>query len=40
MDQRLIFVHLARNGLAAVAIYEDLVATLGEEAINYPSVKR
>jgi hypothetical protein len=40
MGQRLIFVYLARKGLAAVAIDEDLVPTLGEEAISYPSVKR
>jgi hypothetical protein len=38
MDQQSIVLHLARKGLAAVAIYEDLVVTLAAEAINYPSV--
>jgi hypothetical protein len=37
MDQRSVVLYLVRKGLAAVAIYEDLVATLGAEAINYPS---
>jgi hypothetical protein len=38
MGQRLIVLYLARNGLAAVAIHDDLVATLGLEAISYPSL--
>jgi hypothetical protein len=29
--------YLVRKGLAAIAIYEDLVATLVAEAISYPS---
>jgi hypothetical protein len=37
MDQRSIVLYLARKGLAAVAIDEDLVAILGAEANNCPS---
>jgi hypothetical protein len=37
MDQRSIVLYLARKGLTEVAIYEDLVATLGAEVISYPS---
>jgi hypothetical protein len=40
MDQRSILPYLAWKGLAAVAIYEDLVAALEAETINYPSVTR
>jgi hypothetical protein len=32
--------YLARKGLAAVAIYEDIVATPVAEAISYSSVTR
>jgi hypothetical protein len=35
MDQRSVVLYLVRKGLAAVAIHEDLVATLGAEAISY-----
>jgi hypothetical protein len=40
MDQRSIVLYLARKGLATVAIHDDRVATLGVEAISYPSVTR
>jgi hypothetical protein len=40
MDQRSIVLCLGRKGLAAVAIEDDLVATLGAQAISYPSVTR
>jgi hypothetical protein len=40
MDQQLIVLYLARKGLSAVVIHDDLVATLGAEAVNYPSVAR
>jgi hypothetical protein len=40
MGQRSIILYLARNGLAAVAIDEALVATLGPEMIGYSSVTR
>jgi hypothetical protein len=33
MDQRSIVLGLARDGLAAVAIYEDLGATLGRSRL-------
>jgi hypothetical protein len=38
MGQQSIVLCLTRKGLAAVVIYEDLGATLGAEAISYPSV--
>jgi hypothetical protein len=40
MDQRLIVLYLARKGLTVMAIYEDLIATLGAEVMSYPSVTR
>jgi hypothetical protein len=40
MDQRSVVLYLARKELAAVAIYENLVATLGAKATSYPSVTR
>jgi hypothetical protein len=40
MDQLSIVLYLARKGLAAVAIDEDLITTLGAEGISYPSVTR
>jgi hypothetical protein len=38
MDRRAIALYLARKGLAAVEIHDDLVATLGPKSVNYPSV--
>jgi hypothetical protein len=40
MDQQPIVLYLSRKGLSAVAIYDDLVATLGAEAVNYPPMTR
>jgi hypothetical protein len=40
MDQQSIVLYLARKGLVAVGIYQDLVAVLGAEAIICPSVTR
>jgi hypothetical protein len=40
MDQQSVILYLARKGLAAAAVYEDLVTTLGPEAIRSPSVTR
>jgi hypothetical protein len=40
MDQRSIVLYLSRKRLSAVAIHDDLVATLGAEAVGYPSVTR
>jgi hypothetical protein len=40
MDQQSIVLYLSRKRLSAVAIHDDLVATLGAEAVNYPSVTR
>jgi hypothetical protein len=40
VDQQSVVVHLSRKGLSAVAIHDDLVATLGSEAVSYPSVIR
>jgi hypothetical protein len=34
MDQRSIVLYFTRKGLSAVAIYDDLIATLGAEAIS------
>jgi hypothetical protein len=38
MDQKSICLYFARKGFKAVAIHKELVATLGAEAVNYPSV--
>jgi hypothetical protein len=38
MDQRSIVLYFARKGLNAMAIHRELRATLGPEAVNYPSV--
>jgi hypothetical protein len=38
MDQQLIILCLSMKGLSAVAIHDDLVTTLGAEAVSYPSV--
>jgi hypothetical protein len=40
MDQQLIVLYFSRKGLSAVTIHDDLVATLGAEAVSYPSVTR
>jgi hypothetical protein len=40
MDQQSIVLYLSRKGLSAVAIHDDLVATLDAEAVSYPSVTR
>jgi hypothetical protein len=40
MNQQSTVLYLSRKGLSAVAIHDDLVATLGAEAVNYPSVTR
>jgi hypothetical protein len=40
MDQQSIVLYLFRNGLSPVAIHDDRVATLGAEAVSYPSVTR
>jgi hypothetical protein len=40
MDQQSIVIYLSRKGLSAVAIHNDLVATLCAEAVSYPSVTR
>jgi hypothetical protein len=40
MDQQLIILYLTRKGLAVVVICDDLVATLGAEAMRYPLVTR
>jgi hypothetical protein len=40
MDQQSIVLYLSRKGLSALAIHDDLVATLGGEAVSYPSVAR
>jgi hypothetical protein len=40
VDQRSIVLYLTRKGLSAIAIHDDLVATLGAEAVSYPSVTR
>jgi hypothetical protein len=40
MDQRSTVLYLAGKVLVAVATDEDLVATLGTEAIGFPSVTR
>jgi hypothetical protein len=40
MDRQSIVLYLSRKGLSSVAIHDDLVATLGAEAVSYPSVTR
>jgi hypothetical protein len=40
MDQQSIDLYLSRKDFSAVAIHGDLVATLGAEAVSYPSVTR
>jgi hypothetical protein len=40
VDRRSIVLYLAKKGLVSAAISEDLVATLGAEAISYPWVTR
>jgi uncharacterized membrane protein len=40
MNQQLIILYLSREGLSAVAIHDNLVATLGAEAVSYLSVTR
>jgi hypothetical protein len=40
MDQQSIVIYFSRKGLSAAAIHDDLVATLGAEAVSYPSVTR
>jgi hypothetical protein len=37
MDQRAIFLYLARKGLPEIMVSENQVATLGTQAISYPS---
>jgi hypothetical protein len=38
MDQRSIVLYFARKGLNVMVIHHELRATLGPEAVNYPSV--
>jgi hypothetical protein len=38
MDHKSIVLYLSRKVLSVVAIHDDLVATLGAEAVSYPSV--
>jgi hypothetical protein len=38
MDQQSIVLYLSRKGLSAAAIHDNIVATLGAEALSYPSV--
>jgi hypothetical protein len=40
MDQQSIVFYLSRKGLSAIAIHNDLVATLAAETMSYPSVTR
>jgi hypothetical protein len=40
MSQQSIILYLSRKGLSAVTIHDDLVATLGAEVVNYPSLTR
>jgi hypothetical protein len=40
MDQQLIVFYLSRKRLSVVAVHDDFVATLGAEAVSYPSVAR
>jgi hypothetical protein len=38
MDQRSIALYLSINGLSTKAIHQELVRTLGAEAVAYPTV--
>jgi hypothetical protein len=38
MDQRPIMLYFARKGLKAMVVHRELRATLGPEAVSYPSV--
>jgi hypothetical protein len=38
IDQQSTGLYLSKKGLSAVAIHDDLVATLGAEAVSYPSL--
>jgi hypothetical protein len=40
MDQQSIVFYLSAKGRSAVAIHDDLVVTLGAEAVSYPSRTR
>jgi hypothetical protein len=40
MEQRSIFLYLARKGLSPLAIHDNLVPTLGKDAVSYSSVTR
>jgi hypothetical protein len=40
MEQRSIVLYLARKGLSPLAIHDDLVTTLAEDAVSYSSVTR
>jgi hypothetical protein len=40
MDRQLIVLYLSRKELSAVAIHDDLAATLGAEVVSDPSVTR
>jgi hypothetical protein len=38
MEQRSIVLYFARKSFTAMSIHKELVATLGAEAVNHPSV--
>jgi hypothetical protein len=38
MERRSIVIYLARKGLSPFAIHDDLVTTLGADAVSYSSV--
>jgi hypothetical protein len=40
MEQRSIVLYLVRKGLSPLAIHDDLVTTLGADAMSYSSVTR
>jgi hypothetical protein len=40
MDQKPIVLYLQMKGMAFDAIHDDLVRTLGKEAVAYPTVTR
>jgi hypothetical protein len=40
MEQQSIVLYLARKGLSPLAIHDDLVTTLGVDAVSYSSVTR
>jgi hypothetical protein len=40
MNQQSIILYLSKKGLSAVVIHDDLVATLGAEAVSHRSVTR